>query len=243
MGNKMLEAVSKMSTSSRDLLPDLVFMNFAVVNACLVGRPGEGTEWVLVDTGLENSADFILQCTEKRFGTQSKPKAIILTHGHFDHVGSVVKLSEHWDAPVYIHELELPYVTGHISFRAVPLPHDGSCPGMPGWKWIHTPGHTEGHISLFRAQDRTLLIGDALILTKQESLRSVMTHEERISGPPKYLTTDWVAAEQSVKHLRDLHPALAIPSHGEPMGGAEFSQNLDLLIENFDSIAKSVPQQ
>lgn len=266
MGNKMVEAVAKMTTSARELRPDLLLMNFTIVNACLVGGLGEDSEWVLVDTGLENSADFILQCAEKRFGASSRPHAIILTHGHFDHVGSVIKLAEHWDVPVYIHELEMPYVTGQrdypladstvdkgmvaklsptfphtsidISFRAVALPNDGTCPGMPGWKWIHTPGHTDGHVSLFRAKDRTLLVGDAFTLTKQESLRSVITHEQKISGPPKYLTTDWAAAENSVRLLRDVHAALAIPSHGEPLGGAEFSQSLDMLIQNFDSIAK-----
>ena len=46
--------------------------------------------------------------------------------------------------------------------RIVPLPLDGSVPHLPGWRWIHTPGHTAGHISLFRDSDRTLLAGDAL---------------------------------------------------------------------------------
>ncbi|HKM42872.1 MAG TPA: MBL fold metallo-hydrolase [Limnochordia bacterium] len=219
MGNKMVETIAKMTTSARELRPDLLLMNFTTVNAFLVGGVGKESEWVLVDTGLENSADFILQCVEKRFGASSRPRAIILTHGHFVHVGSVIKLAEHWDVPVYIHELEMPYVID-ISFRAVALPSDGTCPGMPGWKWIHTPGHTDGHVSLFRAKDRTLLVGDAFTLTKHESL------------------TDWAAAENSVRLLRDVHAALAIPSHGEPLGGAEFSQSLDMLIQNFGPIAK-----
>ena len=57
---------------------------------------------------------------------------------------------------------------------------------MPGWKWIHTPGHTEGHISLFHEKDRVLIAADAFSTTKQESLLSVMTHAEQISGPPKF---------------------------------------------------------
>ena len=85
--------------------------------------------------------------------------------------------------------------------------------------------------------NKTLLVGDAFTLTTPESLGSVV-EEGRISGPPKHPTTDWEATENSVKLLRDLHPSLGIPSHGEPMGGAEFSQNLDVLIENFRSIAK-----
>ena len=267
MGNKIVEGLSALTTSSQEILPDILLMNFTIVTAALVGNSSD--QYVLVDTGLENSADFILQCVQERFGKDSRPQAIILTHGHFDHVGSVIKLSELWDVPVYIHQLELPYVTGKkdypladptvdegmvakmsptfphtsidLGFRAVALPNDGSVPGMPGWKWIHTPGHTEGHISLFREKDRVLLVADAFTTTKQESLLSVITHSEQISGPPKYLTTDWKAAEESVRHLMDLKPSLAIPSHGEPMQGEELTKHLELLVTHFDTIAK--PEQ
>jgi hypothetical protein len=40
---------------------------------------------------------------------------------------------------------------------------------MPGWKLIHTPGHTPGHVSFFRESDGTLLVGDAFCTTKPES--------------------------------------------------------------------------
>jgi glyoxylase-like metal-dependent hydrolase (beta-lactamase superfamily II) len=267
MGNKLVEMLSSMSTSSKEVLPDILLMNFTVVTACLVGDPNDKTgKWVLVDAGLENSEDFILQCVENRFGKGSKPQAIILTHGHFDHVGSVIKLSQLWDVPVYIHKLEMPYVTGKkdypvadptvdegmiaklsptfphtsidLGFRAVALPDDGSVPGMPGWKWVHTPGHTEGHVSLFREKDSVLIVADAFCTTKQESLLSVMTHNEQISGPPKYLTTDWRKAEESVRRLMELKPSLAIPSHGEPLGGEELTRHLEMLVNHFDEIAK-----
>ncbi len=267
MGNKLVEALSSMTTSSEEVTPDILVMNFTVVTACLVGDTNEGVgEWVLVDTGLENSADFILKSVEKRFGKNSRPQAIILTHGHFDHIGSVIKLSELWDVPVYIHQLEIPYITGKkdypvadptvdegmvakmsptfphtsidVGFRAVALPNDGTVPYMPNWKWIHTPGHTEGHISLFREKDRVLIVGDAFSTTKQESLSSVVLQREQISGPPKYLTTDWKGAENSVRHLMDLKPSLVIPSHGKPMKGEEVTQHLEILVNHFNEIAK-----
>lgn len=266
MGNKIIEGLSEITTTSQEVTSDILVMNFTIVTACLVGNPDNDSEWVLVDTGLENSADFILESAEKRFGKNSKPKAIILTHGHFDHVGSVAKLCEFWNVPVYIHRLEIPYITGKkdypiadstvdeglvakisptfphtsidISFHAVALPDDGSIPGMPGWKWVPTPGHTEGHVSLFREKDGVLIVGDAFSTTKQESLLSVITHREQISGPPKYLTTDWNAAEDSVKRLLDLKPSVAIPSHGNPMKGEELDKHLKMLVNHFDEVAK-----
>jgi glyoxylase-like metal-dependent hydrolase (beta-lactamase superfamily II) len=242
-------------------------LEFRVVNAFLVGDPqAKSKEWALVDTGLGNSGEFIIQEAEKRFGAGSRPKAIILTHGHFDHVGSVKQLSWHWDVPVYAHPLEMPYLTGKkdypvgdpetdegmvakmspsfphtridISFRAVELPKDGSVPGMPGWCWVHTPGHTEGHASLFRERDGMLIAGDALATTKQESLMSVITQKEQISGPPKYLTTDWKKAEESICIIKDLDPCMILPSHGQVMKGDEVKTHLKYLIDNFDDIAK-----
>jgi glyoxylase-like metal-dependent hydrolase (beta-lactamase superfamily II) len=262
MGNKMVEFLSSMNTSSLQITPDILVMNFTIVTASLIGT---ANNYILVDTGLENSADFILECVVDKFGRNSKPKAIFLTHGHFDHVGSVIKLSELWNVPVYIHQLEMPYVTGKkdypvgdatvdegmvaklsptfphtsidITHYVEALPENGSIPFMPEWKWIHTPGHTEGHIALFREKDRVLIAADAFCTTKQESLVSVMTHKEQISGPPKYLTTDWKAAENSVRTLRDLKPNLVIPSHGEPMQGEELTRHLEMLVNNFSEIA------
>ncbi|MDO0824224.1 MBL fold metallo-hydrolase [Desulfosporosinus nitroreducens] len=269
MGTKMVELLSKLITSSKEASLDILVLQFTIVNAFMVGKPDKASDWILVDTGLENSADFIIESAEKRFGESSRPQAIILTHGHFDHIGSLIKLSNHWDIPVYAHELELPYITGNkdypmgdpsvgggmvaemspsfphtsidIGYRANPLPSDQSIPGLPGWKWILTPGHTEGHIALFRDSDRILIPGDAFTTVKQESLLSVITQNEQISGPPAYLTTDWVAAETSVKRLRDLKPSLVIPSHGQPMQGEELRRHLDMLSHDFKEIA--VPDQ
>lgn len=262
MINDLLKGLSKLTSTAQEILPDLLLMQFTIVNASIVGG---AKKWVLVDTGLESSYDFILKSAEERFGKGRHPDAIILTHGHFDHIGSVSKLAEYWDVPVYAHELELPYITGKkdypqgdpavdeglvakmspsfphesidLGYRAIALPSDGSIPDMPGWKYIHTPGHTEGHVSLFRETDRTLIVGDALSTTKQESFVSVLTQREQIKGPPAYLTTDWEAAKKSVEKIYGLKPRLVIPSHGLPMEGDELAQHLDLLTQDFNEIA------
>ncbi|WHY69871.1 MBL fold metallo-hydrolase [Neobacillus sp. SuZ13] len=248
------------------VLPDIYCYTDKIVNLVLVGEPDKSGEFVLVDTGMPKSAEKIIEMIEEHFGEGAIPKAIVLTHGHFDHVGSVAELLEEWKIPVYAHELELPFLTGqrdyppgdpnvdsglvaklspmfpnhgiNISTHVQVLPSDGTVPHMPNWKWLHTPGHTPGHISLFREQDRTLIAGDAFVTVKQESLYKVMTQTQEISGPPKYYTTDWDAAFESVKKLEALKPQVVVTGHGLPMGGEELAESLQYLIEHFEEIGR-----
>jgi glyoxylase-like metal-dependent hydrolase (beta-lactamase superfamily II) len=248
------------------VLPDIYCYTDQIVNLVLVGNPNESADFVLIDTGMPKSADEIKEMVQERFDKDARPKAIVLTHGHFDHVGSVAALLEEWNIPVYAHELELPYLTGKqdyppgdpnvdsglvakmspmfpnhaidISAHVSALPADGTVPEMPAWKWVHTPGHTPGHISLFREQDRALIAGDAFVTVKQESLYKVMTQTQEISGPPKYYTTDWNASFESVKKLEALKPHVAITGHGLPMVGEELSANLKHLVEHFDEVGR-----
>ena len=46
--------------------------------------------------------------------------------------------------------------------RLFPLPPDGTIPGAPDWQWLHTPGHTEGSVSLWASDDGVLFSGDTL---------------------------------------------------------------------------------
>src|SRR5688572_17455284 len=87
---------------------DIARLRTWIVNLFFVGYPGG--DWVLVDTGMPLWADEIARIGEERFGRA--PRAIVLTHGHFDHVGNVRKLAERWDVEVWAHHLELPYLTG-----------------------------------------------------------------------------------------------------------------------------------
>src|SRR5689334_13812908 len=87
-----------------------VFVNFYIIQDLT------SDDWVLIDTGLKWSASKIKEMAGHLFGENSRPKSIILTHGHFDHVGSVAALAEEWDVPVYAHYLEVPYLTGHSNY-------------------------------------------------------------------------------------------------------------------------------
>jgi len=76
----------------------------------------EGTGWVMVDAGLKTTAGKTRKLVKELFGKDSLPKAIILTHGHFDHRGSVLELADEWNVPVYCHHLERPYLAGQSSY-------------------------------------------------------------------------------------------------------------------------------
>ncbi|GAA0136754.1 MBL fold metallo-hydrolase [Paenibacillus sp. YSY-4.3] len=261
---KFIPTTSLGSGVGIEVLPDLFCYTVQIVNICLVGH-SESEDFVLVDAGMPESANEIISVVEKRFGVNSRPKAIILTHGHFDHVGAVVELVKHWAVPVYAHPMELPFLTGQKSYpepdptveggmvakmspmfpnepinlgsNVHTLPSDGTVPHMPGFRWIHTPGHAPGHISLFREKDRALIAGDAFVTVKQEYLYKVFTQEQEISGPPRYLTTDWKAAKDSVVKLAVLKPAVAVTGHGLPMSGEVLTTSLEKLVNEFDQIA------
>jgi glyoxylase-like metal-dependent hydrolase (beta-lactamase superfamily II) len=113
------------------------------------------------------------------------------------------------------------------------LPEDETVPHLPDWKWIHTPGHTPGHISLFREKDGVLIAGDAIVTTKQESIFSVMSQKRVLSGPPKYFTPDWGAAARSVKALAALEPNVIATGHGCAMYGNEGRKALHKMARDF----------
>src|SRR5687768_15395137 len=71
--------------------------------------------WTLIDAGLTGSAKRIEDWAREHFGN-APPVAIVLTHGHFDHVGALDELLNTWDVPVYAHQEEAPYLTGSRSY-------------------------------------------------------------------------------------------------------------------------------
>lgn len=255
---------------THEIAPDLAYRRLGIVNVVFWGPPRAGDrEWVLIDTGLIGTKGLIRSAAAERFGRDSRPAAIVMTHGHFDHVGALEDLAVEWDAPVYAHPLEHPYLNGQAAYppgdpsvgggamaalarfyprkpvdvgsRLRALPEDGSVPVMPGWRWVHTPGHSVGHVSFWREQDRSMIVGDAFVTTGQESAYAVAVQRAEMHGPPMYFTVEWDKARESVARLAALEPELVITGHGEPMHGAEMRTALHRLADEFDSIA--IPRQ
>ena len=108
----------------------------------------EGDKAVVIDPGYE--ADTILRALET---LGMSLEAILLTHGHFDHVGAVKELVSETDCAVYIHPAELnlpPMITaGQLYYTHTYVEGDTISPvsGME-LKVLHTPGHTPGSVCL-----------------------------------------------------------------------------------------------
>lgn len=219
-------------------------------------------DWVLVDAGLPGSGRRLVREAARRFGAGVPPRAIVLTHGHFDHVGALSALMRRWpDTPVYAHRAELPFLENRMAYlppdptvgggllalssvlfpRRVgpfgpnlqPLPADGSVPGLPEWQWLATGGHSPGHVSLWRARDRVLIAGDAVTTTRQESFFAVLRQRLEVRPPPAYFTPDWEAAYHALLRIRSLRPVVVASGHGRPAAGMFLRDGLEQLLREF----------
>ncbi|MDQ2842713.1 MAG: MBL fold metallo-hydrolase [Acidobacteriota bacterium] len=238
-----------------EIARDVAVVPMMLVNAYLVGT---AQSWVLVDSGTPGNTKKIKEAAEARFGPNTRPNALILTHGHFDHAGSASDLGKLWNVKVYAHRLEWPFLTGrspyppmdptapgffaalsrffpsrttNVADRIADL--NGSLPGLglSDWEAIDTPGHTPGHVSFFRRSDGVLLAGDAFATVNMDNLLTLLTKKPQIYRPPVPATTDWQKARASVQFLAALRPRVIGAGHGSPMANA--ADQLESLAANF----------
>ncbi|GAB3823639.1 hypothetical protein GCM10028821_01430 [Hymenobacter jeollabukensis] len=232
------------------------------VNVYFVESSNPG-EWVLVDTGLPGSEKDIIAAADALFYPGTHPTAIILTHGHMDHSGSARALAEHWHVPVLAHPLELPFLQGkavyppadptvdgggtlafvsrffppqsfQLSDVVQPLATDNDeTPFLPGWRWLHVPGHAPGQIALFREEDRTLLGADAFATANHESVPSLLLQLPKISVAGAPFNYNWQQVRDSVQTLAALVPHAIGCGHGPVIQGAEASVDLRQLANHF----------
>ncbi len=244
-------------TAAREIAADLAQLRVSIANVYFAGNRNG---WALIDTGVPGYTASIIEAAYARFGEGSRPSAILLTHGHFDHAGCALELGRYWNVPVFAHPLEFPYLTGKSAYprkdptvggamaflsRFFPsrtanvgdvltdLPQNGEVPGLKDWMWIATPGHAPGHVSFWRERDATLVAGDAVATADLDSWFGLTTMHRVISRPPSPFTFNWDAARASVKALADLQPFVLASGHGEPMYGPRVADELSRFARTF----------
>ena len=120
---------------------------------------GEGDKCVLIDPGFDGN-----QILEQVRARGKQVEAILLTHGHFDHVGGVKEIARETGCKVYIHKLDME-LPQRLTLGTVPYTdnyEEGDVLSLGGLsiQVMHTPGHTPGGVCLLC--ENAMFSGDTL---------------------------------------------------------------------------------
>jgi len=189
------------------------------INCYLVGD-------VLVDSATRNHARFILR---KLKGHTVNAHA--LTHAHGDHQGSSAAICAALGIPYWVGAGDVAAAESGRVYDDMPKPlhpiprfysHIFPGPGRPvdrvlkegdnvaDFTVLETPGHSAGHISLWREADRTLICGDVI------TTMDVNTTLPGLHEPMPYFTPDPAVNRVSIRRIAELEPAVVCVGHGKP---------------------------
>jgi glyoxylase-like metal-dependent hydrolase (beta-lactamase superfamily II) len=178
---------------------------------------------VLVDAGTRWARGRVLSRLEYH-----PPRLVLLTHCHPDHQGVAKAVCDRFGVPLACHAADVAAVEGRAPMQpdrpiirlgvrvwaGPPCPvgrvlHEGD--EVAGFRVVHAPGHTPGHIILFRDSDRVAIAGDVLanmhFLSGRPGLRL----------PPPAFCSDFAENRRSVLKLAGLRPSLVCFGHGPPL--------------------------
>ena len=140
---------------------------------CSIFGDEQTREAIVIDPG-----DDVSRILELLAQHELKVKAIVITHAHIDHIGGAQELKRITQAPVYMNlndaSLQAMLAT-QAAWLGMPTPesvkidaplNDGAILqlGQAEFHVLHTPGHTQGSISLWIPSERKLVAGDTLFL-------------------------------------------------------------------------------
>lgn len=212
--------------------PNIYYLNLGLANAYLIeGQNG----LALVDAGGQGALKGLeARLRSSRFRLMDISH-ILVTHGHFDHVGGLAEVQAATGAAVWAHRLDAPVIRGEAPVVR-PDPRTlkrfdrwagrlikGPQPPAPAHREleagdvlsdlhanlevIHLPGHSAGQVGFWFPRVRLLLGGD------------VLTHfvPRRLTLPLASYTADMAEAERSVHKVARLGVATLGLGHGAPL--------------------------
>ncbi len=153
---------------------------------------------------------------------------VALTHCHPDHQGMAKVVCEKFGVPLACHEADVEVMEGWKPMRPQSPLVDWAArhwAGPPhkvqrvlrhgdevaGFRVIHAPGHTPGHVIYFREADRVAIAGDVLANI------SFLTGRSGLREPPKSFSVDWAENRRSMQVLVNLKPSVVCFGHGPPL--------------------------
>jgi glyoxylase-like metal-dependent hydrolase (beta-lactamase superfamily II) len=195
------------------------------INVYLAGEPRQ-PGCVLIDAATRQA--------QRRIFRQLDGRALsghALTHVHPDHQGSSHAVCERYDVPLWCGEADVPAMEspGKVTSTQIPtwmkLMHERFWIGPPhpvaralregdevaGFVVLETPGHTPGHVALWRERDRVLILGDVL------NNMHLATGIPGLHEPPHMFAVDPAQNRASARRLAALRPSLVCFGHGPPL--------------------------
>lgn len=194
-------------------------------------------EGVLVDSGIRSSYTIVKNALHKTAVHQH-----ILTHAHADHQGCSDQICVEFAIPLLCHPNEVFRTETGMVTNDYPTPRHWIAKlqqkywagqghkvdrtivendSIGNFRVIETPGHSAGHISLFRERDGVLIIGDVAINM------NLLTTATGLRLPPNIFTSDQHRNIKSLQKLAKLNPAIICFGHGPIM------RNTDRKFEQF----------
>ena len=137
---------------------------------------------------------------------------VILTHLHFDHAEGLAAWPQR---KAYVHRLETeaPYaqiVAGMLEMVRLEVLDGEEGEIEPGIRWLRTPGHSDGLISLL------VDTGDGLVVIASDCVGPLPEYFDRMDLPEDFGPEREELLEQW-RRIRDLDPAVVIPGHNPPV--------------------------